>query len=246
MPRTCLLVFVFAAPVVAAPVPKADPELERIGKAFGTLTEPVGCKLIMDAKNVLTVKMEKASPPKAAKPGEAPNLAFPEPTGVSFVRVVKGEFTATVRFQLKTDLTLRPDDTGAITVDLSVEYPSGESASISRSCFLGTARVRLPEPDQKAILAGTGSHTSTGKEGGFRGRGTGGSLPSGEWPLLVRIRCVGKKLFLEYQPDDGKWKVFDELALGGAGEAGEGKLKLSVFSFLGASSEVAIDTFEVK
>lgn len=240
MPRICLLAVVFAVSAVAAPVPK-DTELDRIGKAFGTVTEPTGCKVSMDAKNALTVKLDKAKPRKDAKPDEGFG-AIPEPTRASFVRPVKGEFTATARFELKTDLTERPDDIGGVSVGLAVEYPSGESASLTRTYHVGNAYAPPDEPVRKITVAGLGSHTNDTKEGGFRGRSGGVQTPA-SGPLQIRIRCAGKKLLLEYQPDGKKWEAYDSLAIK---EAGEAKLTLAVNSYLGAASEVAVEKLDVK
>lgn len=240
MSRACLLAFAFAVSAVAAPVPK-ETEAERIGKAFGTVTEPTGCKLSLDAKDVLTVKLEKAKPKKDTKPDEGFG-ALPQASGVSFARTVKGEFSATVRFQLKTDLAERPDDTGGISVGLSVEYPTGESAGISRSINLGKPLVSSADMQPVRMLAGTGSHTSTGKDGGFQGR-SGGAQSAGDGPLQLRIRCVGKKLLLEHQPSGDKWETYDSLTIKDAGEA---KLTLSAFSFHGGATELVLDKFEVK
>jgi hypothetical protein len=237
-----LLVVLLTAPVLAAPVPKQDPELERIAKVYGTLQDLEGCKLSMDGKNVLTVKLEKVRPPKEPKAGEkGEGLKIPVPTSASFGRTAKGEFTTTARFQLKTDLTKRPDEMG-VSVGVSVEYPSGVSAGINCSFSTGQA-AGLPDGARR-VVAGFGSHTSDGTPNSFRGRGTGGgNLPSGEGPQNVRVRCTGKKLLLEHSADGQKWETYDELAIK---EAGEAKIKLMVMSFHGAETEVVIDVFEVK
>jgi hypothetical protein len=242
MSRVCLLVVLLTAPVLAAPVPKQDPELERIAKVYGTLQDLEGCKLSMDGKNVLTVKLEKVRPPKEPKAGEkGEGLKIPVPTSASFGRTAKGEFTTTARFQLKTDLTKRPDEMG-VSVGVSVEYPSGVSAGINCSFSTGQA-AGLPDGARR-VVAGFGSHTSDGTPNSFRGRGTGGgNLPSGEGPQNVRVRCTGKKLLLEHSADGQKWETYDELAIK---EAGEAKIKLMVMSFHGAETEVVIDVFEVK
>jgi hypothetical protein len=245
MPRACLLALVFAVSAVAAPVPKLDPELDRIGKVYGTVKGSVGAKLSMDAKNVLTAKLEKARPPKKEKPGEEPGVPIPQPTGATFTRPVKGEFTATVRFKLTTDLAARPDDTGGVSVGLTVEYPGGGSAGIDGT--FGLTVEGVPPFMRKLVVPSIGSHTSTGKEDGFRGRGQGGGGISGLsasilGPVEVRVRRVGKKVLLEHRPN-GKWEEFDARAIPAAGE---GKLTLRVSSDHGAETEVVIEALEVK
>lgn len=241
MPRACLLALVFVVSAVAAPVPKGDPELERIGKAFAPVTELTGCKLSLDEKNVLTAKLEKARPPKKEKPDD---FGFPQPTAASFVRPVTGEFTATVRFKLKTDLAARPDDTGGVSVGLTVEYPTGESAGISGMFGLTVEGV---EPfKRKLTVPSVATFTGT-KDGGIGGKGGGGGGISGLsasilGPVEVRVRVAGNKMLLEHQPN-GKWEAFDELTIP---KAGEGKLTLNVSSSHGEAVEVVIEKLEVK
>jgi hypothetical protein len=229
--------------VLAAPVPKADPALERIAKAYGTPHEREGCRLDTDAKGALTVKLEKVRPPKAPKPGEKePELKLPQPTSVSFRRGAKGAFTATARFQLKTDLTKRPDDMG-VSVGIWVEYPSGVSASISCS-FTAAPLLGADERTRLIVAAGFDTHTNDGTPTGFAGKvALSGTPLSGEGPQHLRVRHTGKKLLLENSTDGIKWDASDELALKDTGEA---TVKLTVLSYHGDETEVLVDRFEVR
>lgn len=244
MPRTCLLIALLAAPALAAPVPKPDPELERITKAYGTVHDREGAALSTDAKGALTVKLEKARPPKEPKPGQKDaGLKLPQPTSVALGRTAKGEFTATARFELKTDLTRRADDMG-VSVSMWVEYPTGVSASIGCSFSSGPGAGPPDAPQQNRVVAGFGTHTNDGTPGGFRGKTTiGFPMPSGTGPQYLRVRCTGKVLVLEASTDGTKWERHDELAIK---ETDGATIKLHVMSSHGAETEVVIDRFEVK
>jgi hypothetical protein len=231
MRRACVLVFALAASAVAAPVPKLDPELERVAKAFGEITGRDGCALSLDARNRLAVKLEKARAPK-------PKNEYPQPTGVTLVRTVKGDFTATVRFRLKTNLTEHPEGLG-MSVGLSAEYATGEEAGIGRS--FAVSNGGLEAAPMFVVRTSLGSHTSDGTDTGLRGRGASGVLAE-DRAYELRARRSGNQLLVEEQ--NGKdWAKFDELKVKAAGA---GTVKLTVFSHHPAPTELLIEHFEVK
>jgi hypothetical protein len=246
MHHATILVALSAAITAAAPVPKPDPETERITKAYGAIVDPVGCKLSVDENNSLTAKIEKARPPKKDKSDakDGAGFAFPQPCGVSFVRQVKGEFTAVVKFRLKKDIAEQPDTLGGVSVGLEVEYPTGESANLNGSFNFTVEGV--PPFKRKLLVPGFSSYVSTGKDGG-RGKGSGGGGISGLsesilGPVQMRVRCTGKKLILD-EWTNGKWVEFDSLTIK---EAGEAKLTLSLKNYSGDTCELLIEKYEVK
>lgn len=232
MRRACVLVLAIAATVVAAaPVPKLDPELERVANAYGRIARRDGCALSLDAKNQLTIKLEKAREPK-------PKSDAPDPTSVSLVRAVKGEFTATVKFRLKTNLLENPDGLG-VSLGLTAEYATGEGAGIGRS--FAVSNGGLEAAPMFVVRTSLGSHASDGTDTGLRGRGASGVLAE-DRAYELRVRRAGDRLLVE-APDGKRWAKFDELK---AKAADAGTVKLEAFSHHAAPIELLIEQFEVK
>lgn len=239
MPRPVALLLLVAVPValVAAPVPKPT-AAELIARAFGTVADKRSCQLAMDGKKVLTATLDGYDPPAEG--------TFKSPNGVSFRREVSGDFTATVRYAIKTDLT---------KVVSEKEYPrlniGWHVSDATASCWLNRdhqSRIPLgfgikPIPKVTSSFSSSVSirngdkHTVSGRSRS----GGGDDYPSAATEFrLTRAKDV---LTLSYRDDDGEWRTGEKETVAMRKDV---TVSLDLSSSFGEPVDVVLDQFVLK